>query len=71
MGKGKLMKTEKIHINQIKVGDKVLMFGDLVAIITGTQITGKGHQRIFGYYEGEPNNLGLIEGNDCYLSKVI
>jgi hypothetical protein len=64
------MTTKTVHINEIRVGNQVVMFGDLIATITSTYPTGKGWQKLYGYFGNEVNNLGLIEQANCYLEVV-
>lgn len=66
-----MMNITKVHINEIEVGDKINTFSNLVAIITATEPTGKGYQRIFGYYEGEENNPHMLENCNFFLNKVV
>ena len=66
-----LPETIEVHINELEVGDKINHFAGLIATITYTEPTGKGHQRIFGYYDGEESNPHLLEQTNCYLNKVI
>lgn len=66
------MNTVKTHINDFQIGDKIYAAWDeSVRVVTDTEITGKGYQRLFGYDEKQPNVPFMIAGCDGFYQKVI
>ena len=68
------MKTVTTHINDFTIGDKLYQAWDTdcpVRVVTATEITGKGYQRLFGYVENEPNVPFMIANCNGYYEKVV
>jgi hypothetical protein len=56
------------HINDIKAGDIVVVFGDVTATVTATEITGNGYQRVFGVFDD--GDLGMLLNQNCFVDTV-
>ena len=59
--------TKTVHVNTIKVGDRVIISDGDSVIVTATEITGKGYQRLFGRNLGE-NYSFMIFDQDCLVT---
>lgn len=66
------MGTKKTHINDFEIGDKIYMpHLDSVVVVTDTEITGFGWQRLFGYDVNCPEVPYMVAGCDGEYDKVI